>query len=193
MMARPESFAQAPVRKSKNRQRAGKRYEEDLFRGLQSCQAERCWAMRIPDIVGVDAGGRRKNMAGARTPADFIYASRSLNLLVECKAQKIGSPIRFDRLAEHQRDALLAFDSVSQTRHMGIVAVCWYNGERGSSRIYTSYMVPISGWVKLEQESQRKSIPLAHFQQSWSMFENEWVPGRNRMFDVTNVIRYLAA
>lgn len=186
-MARPEAFDSAPKRRRKNPQGVGKRYEQQVYAGLQSIG----WAARFPDVVGVDAGGRRKNMAGAKTPADFIFCSPVVNLLVECKAQMIGAPIRFDRLAPHQREALVSFHNVSKERHVGIVAVCWYNGQLGAARVYRSWTIPISEWELAEQTLNRKSIPMSHFETEWGDLENSWVPGSNRMFDISTVVSHI--
>lgn len=191
-MARPQEFDDAPLKKSKNKTGKGKVFERDMYRSLIALHNSSGWAVRQPDIVGVDAGGRRKNMSGAVSPADFIYCGKLCNMLIECKAQQVGKALSFSRIADHQRDSLTAFNSVTPHYHFGAVAVCWYNGKVGNQRIWRSWLVPWSRWVENEIKCERKSVPMSHFEGEWARFEVTWMPGKNRRFDLDNVVNIIA-
>jgi hypothetical protein len=98
----------------------------------------------------------------APSPPDLIVVAETFNMLVECKAVK-GTSIPFNRLAEHQEEHLRAFND---TRHdsYGAIAILRYNGLRGGSRIFHSWLIPIDEWVSLRSSVNRKSLPLADVQ-----------------------------
>lgn len=137
-----------------------------------------CWAHKNPDVHGKGFH--------VESPPDIIVVHNKVNLLVEAKAVK-GTSIPFSRLADHQREHLLAFDD---TRHdsFGVVAVLAYNGLLGHARRYDCYLIPITEWTSLENALGRKSIPLAREVAAYLYpWRCEWIPGEG-VFDLRHAL-----
>lgn len=131
---------------------AGKRFEGQVLRSLRH-HLPQSWSHRNTDAM--TGNGR----ISVQSPPDIITVDSKCNLLIECKAVK-GTSLPFNRLADHQKEHLIAFDD---TRHdsFGVVAILHYNGLRGKERKYDCYLLPIQEWCSLERALDRKSLPLA--------------------------------
>lgn len=118
----------------------GKRFEAKLKSSMDDAGA---FSMRIPDKV-YWSGSR---IMSEETPADFnAYAVIGGDIhcyLIEAKACS-KNRIPFDRLKQHQHDALLRFDSMHENAH-GIVAVNFYDPV-SLATMDVCFMVPIAVW-----------------------------------------------
>lgn len=184
-MPRPSSFDGIPLREVQDDQRAGKKFEPRIQRGLERLGG---WTARFTDTVNVDEHGNLRATA-AVVPPDYIHCNVNFNLLVECKTFIVekgrdAARVDFSRLEPHQRGDLIAFDEVSP-KHHGFVAVLFYNREQGGARVYRCFLLPISEWVGLEMIGGRKSIPAEAFAGDLARFEARWVGGTKSYFDLS--------
>ena len=114
--------------------------------------------------------------ASVQSPPDLIVNRDGAAYLIECKATK-GKSIAFDRLSAHQLTYLQKYDAIGECHH-GFVACLFYNGQRGSGRVYRAWLVPISYWHDYQYRYPRKSISVGHVEMELGRFELLWVSGR---------------
>lgn len=156
----------------------GKIYEGEI------AKAFRDWPT-TPFVLRIKDGSEHKG-ASTRNPADILVCSQTLNFLIECKAEKTKS-IEFKRVKAHQRQALVAFSRIGP-KHLGFVAILFYNGKLGKAREYRCWLVEAVTWQTVHKRARRgrmgngrkrKSLPVA-----WLLdgtvpaIEVPWVPGK---------------
>ena len=147
----------------------GKVWERELLYAWQRHLEEgRSFVYRIRD--NTYQKGRR--MQSIKTPADLLVLSDHGDLLIECKARKAKS-IPFDALAPHQAESLQSFSSIND-KHVGVVAVLLYNGQRGKGRVHNGYLVPWWYWNMMDIQASRKSIPMAWLDASDDVVRLSW-------------------
>jgi hypothetical protein len=91
----------------------------------------------------------------------------------------------FRRVKPHQRGALSRFSKVPGGKHVGFVAILFYNGKRGGDRLYRCFLIEARVWTVVAKNAKRgrmgkprKSIPL-----EWILdgtvpaVELIWIPG----------------
>jgi hypothetical protein len=110
--------------------------------------------------------------ASAESPPDLIINRDGANYLIECKAVK-GRSIPFSRLGFGQKRYLCAYDAIGEYHH-GFVACLFYNGQRGSGRVYRGWLVPIPYWVDYEYKYPRKSISMKDIERDLDDHELFW-------------------
>lgn len=158
----------------------GKTFESELKKSLESAG---CLAHRIKDSVIWNG----KAMVGQETPADLYFFSnvsgRFSASLVECKAES-GKSISFDRVKQHQRDSLLAFDEYDRDCH-GFVAINFYDKDNPRS-FNVCYFVPIKTWVGLGESLDRKSLPISECENCFQIIKCPRTAGSK--FDVSKLI-----
>jgi hypothetical protein len=112
--------------------------------------------------------------ASVESPPDLIINRSGASYLIECKATK-GKSIPFSRLGNSQREYLARYDELDGAHH-GLVACLFYNGQRGSGRVYRSWLVPIPYWVEYEVRYPRKSVAMKDIEaQLGPRYEMLWV------------------
>jgi hypothetical protein len=161
----------------------GKRFEGELVAALRREEESFPFVMRIKDGAGSE-GKTTKN------PADIIAAGPVWNFLIEAKA--IGpangrnpTSMTFRRVKPHQRGALSRFSKIPGGKHVGFVALLFYNGKRGKDRLYRCFLVEGRVWSLVSKRAKRgrmgkprKSMPV-----QWLLdgtvpcVEIRWVPG----------------
>ena len=124
----------------------------------------------------------------AKSAPDFEVVAEKFLLLCECKAFK-GTSIAFDRLAEHQKEDLLAYEKTRWDTY-GAIAILNYNGLLGKARVYDAWLVPVLEWCSLEYGSGRKSVPVDTLRGYFSPWNMPWIPGTG--FDVSHAVKNLA-
>lgn len=142
----------------------GKAFERELKDAYQRAGAA---PYRNPDAMYGQAASVKS------LPDLWVFWSGGSVSLVECKATKAKS-IPFNRLATHQADHLAMFDSFGHA-YEGAVAVLFYNGERGHSRLARAFYIPIGEWLRLDRESGRRSLTLDAAAEYG--VEYPWIPG----------------
>lgn len=113
--------------------------------------------------------------ASAQSPPDLIVNRDGANYLIECKATK-GKSIPFSRLGDHQKRYLERYDSIG-SQHHAFVACLFYNGQRGSGRVYRSWLVPILYWSDYQKKHPRKSMSINHIERDLRSHKLEWSKG----------------
>lgn len=146
----------------------GKRFEYEL---KKSFELEHPYAY-IERNVDRMYGGKYSTTS----PPDLLVNASKFNLLVECKAVK-GQSLPFNRMSDHQREYLIKYDKISK-KHEGMVAVLYYNGQRGSGRKYEAWLVPIKYWISYENSKPRKSLAKKDLESSLKYLKMEWKSGR---------------
>jgi hypothetical protein len=146
---------------------AGKRFEYEVRKSLEG--QLNGWTQRIPDKM---YGSKMSH----KTPADLLCITSGLDMLIECKSTSIkkAKSIRFDRVPDHQFEALTTFDNLSD-RHAGLLALHFYNGERSkASRVHRAWLVPISWWTAKLRASHKASININEIAVSKGCMEMTW-------------------
>lgn len=141
----------------------GKSFEREL---KQAFERANCLAYRNVDAM------TGKGKASVKSLPDLwaMHPNGVVNL-IEAKVVK-GTSIPFNRLAEHQKDHLLAFDDHALSFY-GFVGLMYYGDKPRWKR---AFLIPIRSWVHAEKSMDRKSLPLNAAGDVG--FELEWVPAQ---------------
>lgn len=134
--------------------KAGKRFEQKFREAMEP----HAYVLRIPDNVHFVGG----HMVSEETDADFIVVTGDDSYLVECKASN-RPRLDYGNVKPHQEDALADFDAMGDRCH-GMLAVEFY--DKGGYRMpHRMFLLPIAEWLRFKEESGRKSMPVAAFEE----------------------------
>lgn len=159
----------------------GKIFEQELFKSFRNVGLI---PYRITDRTFF-AGNR---VLSQESEADFWVFSANETLsaaLIEAKAVS-GKSLPFERLKEHQREALTTFDGYHDNAH-AFVAIDFYDKDNRRN-FNTAYLVPISVWneyVEKLEKAGHKSIPIKACEDDERIIKCIRISGG--MFDVTGL------
>jgi hypothetical protein len=117
-----------------------------------SCEKLKLWARRLRDM----------NMyRGSSSPFDYLVWDGNTLLGLECKiindkAESKSFP--FSRLSDVQREGLLEFDKIDNSKSFILVNFRWINHKKGKL-----FVLPITEFINFEYSLDRKSISLDMF------------------------------
>jgi len=120
----------------------------------KSCEGQGYWFRRMRDV---------QMYAGSSSPFDYLVWDTNTLVGIEAKllrSRKSGNPksFPFSRLSEVQREGLLEFDQLDNSKGYIIINFRWINNKKGRC-----FALPITEFIYLEQALDRKSIPLDYF------------------------------
>lgn len=144
------------MRRSGSPNYSGKVFEKSFQKSVES-QGHK--AFRITDAMyslGNGAVGAQPSLADFWV---FLLGDGFVSVvLAECKAVS-GKSLPFNRLAEHQFNALLDVEGMHETSH-GVIPVNFYDKDdvRKCNRLF---VVPVDVWKEYVESGSRKSLPIS--------------------------------
>lgn len=147
----------------------GKRFEYTLLKQLRHDYPGSYIERNVDRLYG------RGNYS-VKSPPDIIANTPCFDALIECKAVK-GQSLPFNRLSLHQLHYLEQYHNISD-RHLGLIAVLYYNGQRGKGRVHDAWLIPVTYWTQYESRYPRKSIARKHVEVELDDYRCYWSRGK---------------